>query len=352
MSLPLLAGLPPAAPAEAPPPMVRLTAADGSVVRAAEEPLARGTSRLQTTSYSLVGATWRGAAPRVWFRTAPAEAWRRLPVLEDGPTIGAAEASGARHGTDLVWTGPQRDVEVRVAGSGHRDLELVLIDPGTLATDRTAAPAPRAAATEAADGEARRPVLRTRQDWGAKPRLRNGRPRYLDRLQQVHVHHTATGNGYRRSDVPGIIRGMYRYHTQSLGWFDLGYNFLVDRFGRGWIGRSGGAHRLVQGAHTLGFNHQSVGVAVIGNLEQRRPSKGAVRMVTRIAAWKLDKHGRDAVGTVRTTSTGSDRYRDGQRVRLPVIDGHRDTNDTACPGQRLYDRLPAIRRRTQARIDG
>ena len=40
-----------------------------------------------------------------------------------------------------------------------------------------------------------------------------------------------------------------------------------------------------------------------------------------------------------------------QVKRLPVIDGHRDTNETACPGKKLYDRLPGIRRRTQHRID-
>ena len=38
-------------------------------------------------------------------------------------------------------------------------------------------------------------------------------------------------------------------------------------------------------------------------------------------------------------------------MRLPVIDGHRDTNDTACPGQRLYDRLPTIRRRAARLIE-
>ena len=51
------------------------------------------------------------------------------------------------------------------------------------------------------------------------------------------------------------------------------------------------------------------------------------------------------------TSSGSDLYADRERVRLPVIDGHRDTNQTACPGDRLYDELPDIRRRTQWRID-
>ncbi len=51
------------------------------------------------------------------------------------------------------------------------------------------------------------------------------------------------------------------------------------------------------------------------------------------------------------TSSGSDKYREGRRVRLPAIDGHRDTNDTACPGQRLYRQLSEIRRRAQWRID-
>jgi hypothetical protein len=107
----------------------------------------------------------------------------------------------------------------------------------------------------------------------------------------------------------------------------------------------------VRGAHTLGFNHSSTGVAVIGNLDQRRPRRDVVRAVARLAAWKLDREGRDAVGKVGVRSQGSDRYREGRWVRLPVIDGHRDTNHTACPGEHLYDRLPAIRTKAQRRID-
>jgi hypothetical protein len=54
---------------------------------------------------------------------------------------------------------------------------------------------------------------------------------------------------------------------------------------------------------------------------------------------------------VRVRSQGSDLYPAGTSPRLPVIDGHRDTNQTACPGRLLYDRLPVIRRRTQRRVD-
>ena len=139
-------------------------------------------------------------------------------------------------------------------------------------------------------------------------------------LKQIHVHHTATGNDYARADVPGILRGMYRYHTQTLGWFDIGYNFLVDRFGRAWVGRSGGANRLVRGAHTLGFNERSVGIAVIGNLEERRPSAKALRTVIRLAAWKLDRYGREATGRVSRPVHGQRQVRRGRARAAP---GHR-----------------------------
>lgn len=301
--------------------------------------------------FSMVAVTWTGAVtPDVEVRTRSASGWggwRHLHPLTDGPA--ATEGSGVR-GTELLWVGPATAAQVR-SDRAVPELDLVLVDPGPGPTD----PTPPSYDARRVAGEkpdhAPQPVLHTRREWGADNSLRNGTPRYSGRLKQVHVHHTATGNGYAREDVPALIRGMYAYHTQSLGWFDIGYNFLVDRFGRAWVGRSGGSGRLVQGAHTLGFNHKSVGIAVIGSHDTGRASDRAVRMVARLAAWKLDKAGRRARGTVAVTSKGSDRFAEGRRVRLAVIDGHRDTNQTACPGGRLYRRLPEIRRTAQHRIE-
>ena len=116
------------------------------------------------------------------------------------------------------------------------------------------------------------------------------------------MHHTASSSSYTRAEVPGIIRSMYWYHTQKPGWSDIGYNFLVDRFGRIWVGRAGGFRKRVKGAHTLGFNHSSFGVASIGNHEESGTHRRVRHALVRLIAWKLDKEGRSPLGYVRITS--------------------------------------------------
>ncbi|NHC24656.1 hypothetical protein G6553_15940 [Nocardioides sp. IC4_145] len=327
----------------------------------------RGTGKLATTTYSMVGFTWtRGGVEPVLElsvrRGSTWEPWQRAPHAHESPDP-AANADGATTGSDLVWVGPTDGVRVRVVGERPADLALVLLHPTPLPSDREtlddsddsevlplAAPAGRTVA-KAAGTSVPRPGIRNRQAWGANENLRDKPPSYISTIQQVHVHHTVNSNSYSREEVPALIRGMYAYHTQSLGWSDLGYNFLVDRFGRIWMGRAGGAAKNVRGAHTLGFNHNSAGVSVIGNFDQVKPPSAVIAAIARVAAWKLDQYGRDPLGRVTITSEGSDKFRSGRSVTLPVIDGHRDTNDTSCPGSNLYAALPAIRQRTRKRID-
>jgi hypothetical protein len=314
----------------------------------------------------MAGVTWTGArAPRrVAVRWPVAHGgwsrWQTLPLQTDLP--GAAE-QGSRRGTQPVWTGRHRDLQVAVLGHRSRGLRLSLIDTGPTesapapATDRSVT-RPAAASTTAATpaGLARKPkrapapTLLGRWAWRADPSWRNGRPTYIRRIKQVHLHHTVSANDYAPGDVPGLLRGMYYYHTRSLGWFDIAYNFLIDRFGRTWVGRSGGANRPVRGAHTLGFNHESVGVAFIGRFGKQAPTIAAMRAVVRLAAWKLDKYHGHPRRKVLVRSHGSDRFPAGTRVALPVIDGHRDTNETACPGTKLYQLLPWVRRRVAHRV--
>lgn len=307
--------------------------------------------RLPTSTHSMVAFTWtdQDTPPTTGVRTRRSGTWSSwlvVPPLLDVPD-GEESGPGSVRGTDLVWIGRADGIQIRVDGRRPTDLALVLLYPEARDTDnQLGAPAGRGARSRSTDEKGvRRPELVTRKEWGANEKLRDGDPTYNHALKQVHVHHTVNANDYSRRDVPALIRGMYAYHTQTLGWSDIGYNFLVDRFGRGFVGRAGGPRRLVRGAHTLGFNAESTGISAIGNYETAQPTRSMLDAIAGIAAWKLDRFERDPRGTIRVESEGSDRYATGRTVRLPIIDGHRDTNDTACPGRHLYEALPKIRRR-------
>lgn len=349
-------------------PVLELRPVPGSGVRSLDVSLPAGDEGertspgpLRTGQFSMLGLTWRGVeAPRILVRT-HAEAgwtsWRTVPLLSDLPDSKEEGTSGL-HATQPFWVGPSDGVDVRVTGS-VRDLELALIDPGQTApttssgAERQNTQAHRSTSKpgKTKPKAAPRPRIKTRDAWGANEKWRDGKPRLNHTIKQVHVHHTATGNRYSRRDVPAMLRGIYRYHTHNLGWSDLGYNFVVDRFGRIWQGRAGGVGRPVRGAHTLGFNETSTGVSVLGTFTKKAPRRKVLTAIVRLAAWRLDHYKRRPAGRVQVRSHGSDKFATGDRVRLPVIDGHRDTNDTECPGERLYDRLSKVRKRAQVRAD-
>jgi uncharacterized protein with LGFP repeats len=128
-----------------------------------------------------------------------------------------------------------------------------------------------------------------------------------------------------------------------MGWRDIGYNFLVDKCGKIYEGRAGGVAKPVLGAHTLGFNTNSTGIAVLGAFGYSRPSAAAVKAVAQLTAWKLGLHGANPRGKTYLKSGGGNLYRKGMNVRLNVISGHRDGFSTACPGWQLYRKLGSAR---------
>jgi hypothetical protein len=157
-----------------------------------------------------------------------------------------------------------------------------------------------------------------------------------------------------------MVLAIARYHRDVRHWDDIGYNFVVDRYGQIFEGRAGGVLEAVAGAHAGGFNQSSTGAAVLGSFTGAPPTAAATRALARLLAWKLTYHGAPTAGRVPVPDRGTraDKYRPGQTVRLPRIAGHRDLNATECPGRALYRQLPALRRlvgrlaRTQPRARG
>ena len=167
-------------------------------------------------------------------------------------------------------------------------------------------------------------------------------PSYATDVRVAIVHHTAGRNGYTRAEAAAIVKGIQLFHVQGNGWNDIGYNFLVDRFGTIYEGRFGGVDRNVVGAHAQGFNTGSVGIALLGTYENSAPSVAAQDAIARLVAWRLDLAHVDPTAFLTFISGGSDRYPTGVPVLLNGVSGHRDTGFTACPGDLLYGRLGAI----------
>ncbi|MGW3041022.1 peptidoglycan recognition protein family protein [Kitasatospora sp. NPDC001159] len=312
-----------------------------------------------TRSFELLGVVWDGSpkalaggSVRIRTRDAATGRWSGWHTLEadavDGPD---AVAHGA---TAPLWAGRSDGVAVDVhpgpAGL-PRGLRVELVDPGQGAASTDAQTLPERPAGPAT-AAAPRPGIVTRAGWGADESIREAGFVYTGAVRVAFVHHTATATDYACSDAPRVIRSIYQYHVQSNGWRDIGYNFLVDRCGTIYEGRAGGVDQPVFGAHTLGFNTNSSGIAAIGTFSSDTPPQELQDGLAKISAWKLGLTGRSAGGTAQLTS-GSDAslYPKGTVVAFDAVSGHRDGFATECPGDALYARLPAIRS-TAVRLQG
>ena len=156
------------------------------------------------------------------------------------------------------------------------------------------------------------PRIVTRAEWGAKESLRNGTPTYDDAVAKLVVHHTATPNGI--TDYAALCRGILAYET-STGYADVAYNWLIDPEGRIYEGRWAGAYadgqphtgehagRNVRGAHALGCNRDTIGIALIGNYELTRPTPEMMDALVSLLAWKCARWGIDPLGHGAYTSS-------------------------------------------------
>jgi flagellar hook assembly protein FlgD len=296
-------------------------------------------ARRAPVRFDLVGLHWKGKG-RVWFRTAPVPGrwspWHpAAPEAGDLPGARSREAR-ARRGWTLgspYWTGPATTIQYRLAGgvSGLRAY-FIWSDPSTPPSRFAAGASPRAV----------QPAIIRRSDWGADESIVRASPYYASAVHFAVVHHTAGTNSYSASESAAIVRGIERYHVLANGWNDIGYNFLVDKYGQVFEGRAGGIARNVVGAHAQGFNTGSTGVAVLGSYETQTISAAARAALVGLLAWRLDVAHVNPLSRVTWISGGNPKYPAGMAVTLHAISGHRDTGPTACPGGTLYAQLPGI----------
>jgi hypothetical protein len=186
------------------------------------------------------------------------------------------------------------------------------------------------------------PPIIPRLSWGADESIRRAPPQFAPTLQAAFIHHTAGTNSYTPDQSAAIVRGIEIYHVQGNGWNDIGYNFLVDKYGQIFEGRYGGVDKNVIGAHTEGFNTGTVGISMIGQYDSTQISPAATKALEQLLSWRLDLAHIDPLSSMTYSSNGNPRFPAGTPVDLRAISGHRDAYFTDCPGNALYAQLPAI----------
>ena len=340
------------------------SAASGRVFTQRIGRLAAGETRMVDAgaTFALAAVRWRGAAhPRIELRTRRADG--RL-----GPW---AVASGDGHEGDGVrsrdrvgegiWTGRATALQLR-ATVDVPDVQLVFVaaEPteSTESTEPTAATGPAAdlalpalpLATPTLPAGPGQPPIIARRVWAGEGHPPVKGPFYGE-IEMGIVHHTENPNGYSAAEVPALLRAIYAFHVHGRGWFDIGYNYVVDHFGRIWEARQGGIDLPVSGAQAGDWNAISFGVSMLGTYTAVTPSPAALAAVERLLAWKMALSGLPVSGSiaqvVAADGVGWTQFRTGQHVRFPRIAGHRDVDSTSCPGDALYRHLPAMRPRIE-----
>jgi hypothetical protein len=306
---------------------------------------------ISTRPFSLVAVTWTGTFDDdgvvAYARTRSHGSWTPWFALasegaEHAPDPGTAESRRARQGTAPLLGARSDGVQVRVdtrSGTAPQDLRIDLVDAGASDADGTSmALALAMPSTVVSLSTSPKPPIRSRAAWGADESKVKEAPSY-GTVKGGFVHHTVNSNSYSMADVPALIRSIYAYHVDSMGWNDIGYNFIVDRFGQIWEGRKGGVDRAVIGAHTSGFNSQGFAMAALGTYTDTRAADAVITAYVQLFAWKFSIHGVDPRSTTYYNTNGN--Y---------AISGHRDMGSTECPGDALYGQLGTIRSEVVARM--
>jgi len=315
---------------------VKATVADK--VQALTEGVAEpGFSRTADTGQpsQLVGFEWQGRqAGAVEVRAKQGDGWAAWQRVEGDPAEGPDLDSPEHHDQTTagpVWVGKDvNQVEVRVVEGSLTGVKLHALRSEN----------PKAAGgTKPAGASPAQPGIVSRAEWGADESYRSlnsgygcESAAYASGVRMAIVHHTASPTDYTPADSAPYMRAIYYFHTHTNGWCDIGYNFVVDRFGTVFEGRFGGVTRPVIGAHALGFNTGTTGVALLGTFMTDSVPSAMYAGLRGLLAWKLSIHGVDPQATISFNGK-----------TLFTVSGHRDVNSTDCPGDMPEGLLPQLR---------
>ena len=323
------------------------------------------TAPIVTGEFLVAGLSWDGDdelahGTRIHLRVREDGVWSDWLETPDDQAGGAG-----RNGTAPFVTGGADAVQVHVSGRPTdlpAGLELNLLRAGSEASssarepasdvapaflvqpavDRPVAVTPAVAAAAVLTAAVPAPTILTRAQWGADESIRDGWEAGLAPLRAAVVHHTAGTNTYTADQSAQIVANIYYYHAVTLDWGDVGYNFLVDKFGTVFEGRYGsvdaGAGLMRIGAHAVGYNTYSMGISAMGNYSEIAAEQVILDRMRDVIAWRFSTD--SGFDMASLASFPANAYHDD--LYLPRVFGHRDVIATVCPGDDISSRIPAL----------
>ncbi len=297
--------------------------------------------------------------------------WVPTPDLDheapDGVEPGSEGWPAAPPAYGPVWLGGRTDaIAFRSTDGAPVEFDVLSLDPSGRpsrevtggSVDHVAGPAAPTPAGPSVFGPVRSlaaaavaaPAINERSRWAAAGWAVNtkgcGRgPGRADNIAAAVIHHTVTGNSYRQDQVDDLLRSIYYTHVVINGWCDVGYNFVVDRFGGIWEARTGSRNAAIIGGHAKGFNTGTVGVALLGQHQSgvspasASPSTATAQSVQNLLHWRLGQYGVDPAGMtwLRNYASSPPLKLKGESWHyVPTVLGHRDLGLTSCPGNLGY----------------
>jgi hypothetical protein len=141
-------------------------------------------------------------------------------------------------------------------------------------------------------------------------------------IRYITVHHDAQlCYASREGEVIDLLERIRQFHRSQRRWADIGYHFAIDRAGRVWEGRP----LAWQGAHVRDHNEGNIGVMLLGNFDEQRPTDAQLAAL------------RDHLVTLQGV------------FGVPVgrVKTHQEWSNTRCPGQNLQSQVARMRRAGQ-----
>ncbi len=271
-------------------------------------------------AFNMANLRWReqlGRSARLGVQLRTSADGRRWGDWQDGIDDEiAADSSGSRAGRQIAVPDAERlhrFVQFQLvleragldAAAAISDLALFVSDSTSgVSTEQALARQrllDRAQAGGGPQATAKPPVI-SRTAWGnpdgqASPQWP---PEYAT-VRHIIIHHTVNQN--TSSDWASVVRSIWAYHAQSLGWGDIGYHYLIDPNGTIYEGRAGGDD--VVAGHTRDFNTGTLGIAWLGCFDPTEcasvgggaePTAAAMEAATALLRWKAQQRDLDPAG--------------------------------------------------------